>query len=584
VSQCVTHAIFIIRLLYLLDIMDKYIDGHKQFHTAEKAKTTAEYVVARLVDLGIQHAFSVPGDFSFTIDRALINHPHLKNIVAANELNASYAADAYARVRGAAILSTTYAVGELCAINGVMGAKAENNVIFHLVGSPSDAAIAKSRVVHHTLGDGDYQIFSQLSAASACVSTRITPDNAVSEMNRVIKQAFKFRQPAYIILGLEDGRLPLSDQAQEEIYHPMKSDPQQLKKALDLLSSRLKNAKKVVAIASVKLDRFNCTKEALELIEKLDIPFVIMPHDKSVISEHHSNYAGYYCGLLSDPKTAEIVESADLVINLGDAFWSDFNTGGFTNNLDMHKVINLAPFFVEDHQYRFSHVSLCDLLQEVSKRFPKISYKPQYVKPRLNKIEATGAALSLKFFYSHFIHFLEKNDVLVIETGSSSVNMAKLPLPEGVKYHNQTLWGSIGWATPATLGVCLGKADKRCILVTGDGSHQLTLNELGVMGRYQVNPIIFCLNNQGFTVERALETEPFPSYDDIAPLDYVKLPQAFGCKNWLSLRIKTEQELVDALKQARLHPNGVYIELILDKLDYGSSLEFYHQHLKSLYA
>ena len=67
---------------------------------------------------------------------------------------------------------------------------------------------------------------------------------------------------------------------------------------------------------------------------------------KFVISEHHI-YVGFYAGELSDPKTAETIEAADIVINLGDALWPDFNTSGFTNNLDLDKVINLARAFVE---------------------------------------------------------------------------------------------------------------------------------------------------------------------------------------------------------------------------------------------
>ena len=114
------------------------VNGEKRFDTVLKAKNVAEYVVARLVDLGINHSFSIPGDFAFPIDNALITNDKLQNIVNANELNASYAADGYARANGAAILSTTYAVGELSALNGVMGAKAENLIVFHLVGTPND--------------------------------------------------------------------------------------------------------------------------------------------------------------------------------------------------------------------------------------------------------------------------------------------------------------------------------------------------------------------------------------------------------------------------------------------------------------
>lgn len=564
--------------------MKEQITGKKVFDTVADAKNVAEYVLARLVDLGITHSFSVPGDFAFTIDRALINNSKLTNILSANELNASYAADGYARAKGAAILSTTFGVGELSALNGVMGAKSENLIIFHLVGSPNEQVVAKRKQVHHTLGDGDFSLFHSLSSAAACVSAIITPDNARREMNRVIYEAFKYRKPAYITISLYNGRQPVADQETKDVYFKaLKSDDQSLSKAIKRISELLENAKTIVAIPSVRLDRFGVTNQALRFIEALDIPFVIMPNDKTVFSEYHKNYAGYYAGATSDAGTADIVEKADLVLNLGDALWSDFNTGGFTNHLDLNKVVTLAPNYVQDEKHYFPNVHLPELLEALLGQIKQKRYKPHYSRPVLREPKSDQTKLYLADFYHHFFHFLQKDDLFIVETGSSSLNMTKFPLPDGVKYHNQTLWGSIGWATPATLGIALACPNKRTVLVTGEGSHQLTLNELGVMGRYGINPIIFCINNQGFMVERGLEEDPYPSYDDLAQLNYVKLPEAFGCKNWLSLKVTTKKELADALVSARRHPNGVYIELVTGKLDYGDTLECYNKHIKDLY-
>jgi len=102
-----------------------------------KAVTVADYIVERLAAEGVQHCFGVAGDYVFPICDAVDSSAKVKWIGCANELNASYAADGYARVRGAAMLVTTYGVGELSALNGVMGAKAERSLVFHIVGMPS---------------------------------------------------------------------------------------------------------------------------------------------------------------------------------------------------------------------------------------------------------------------------------------------------------------------------------------------------------------------------------------------------------------------------------------------------------------
>jgi indolepyruvate decarboxylase len=102
-----------------------------------KAVSVADYIVERLAAEGIDHCFGVAGDYAFPICNAVDSSAKVKWIGCSNELNASYAADGYARIRGAAMLATTYGVGELSAINGVMGAKAERSLVFHVVGMPS---------------------------------------------------------------------------------------------------------------------------------------------------------------------------------------------------------------------------------------------------------------------------------------------------------------------------------------------------------------------------------------------------------------------------------------------------------------
>ena len=110
-----------------------------------KAVSVADYIVERLAAEGIDHCFGVAGDYVFPICDAVDSSAKVKWIGCANELNASYAADGYARIRGAAMLATTYGVGELSAINGVMGAKAERSLVFHVVGMPPISISAWAR-------------------------------------------------------------------------------------------------------------------------------------------------------------------------------------------------------------------------------------------------------------------------------------------------------------------------------------------------------------------------------------------------------------------------------------------------------
>ncbi len=565
-------------------VKQNYINGKKVHNTSKLAKNTAEYVVSRLADIGIEHAFTIPGDFAFTLDRALINNKKINNIVNANELNASYAADGYARIKGAAILCTTYGVGELSALSGIMGAKAENNVIFHLVGAPAASVVKNKKCVHHTLGDGVFGNFVGLSAAAACVSAIITPENAVGEMNRVIREAFKYRQPAYIVVALDSGKLPVTDKTPEDKNcDEIQSVPSQMKQAIEITLDRIKNAKKIVIIPSLKLDRYGITAKAAKFIEKLNVPFVIMLHDKSVLPVNHKNYAGFYTGVLSDTGIKEMVEGADLVINLGDAFWSDFSTASFTTKICCSKILNLGPLFVKDSNNYIDNIFLGELLDNLQKQIVAKNYLPKLPKPNkiVGKTNQKDDKIALSSLYEHLMGFIKDSDTLFVETGSSSLNLGRYPIKN--KFHNQTLWGAIGWATPAAFGGALANANSRVILLTGEGSHQLTLNDIGPMGRYEVNPIIICVNNNGFMVERALEEDQNPSYDNLAKLEYAKLPEAFGCKKWISFKVSNTDQLKKVLDAARKHKSGVYIEVMTGTYDYGETLSYYSKNIMNLY-
>ena len=62
--------------------------------------------------------------------------------------------------------------------------------------------------------------------------------------------------------------------------------------------------------------------------------------------------------------------------------------------------------------------------------------------------------------------------------------------------------------------------------ITGEGSHQLTANDIGAMGRFGANVIVFVLNNSGYLIERALEENPNWTYNDLAPWNYAEVPKA----------------------------------------------------------
>jgi indolepyruvate decarboxylase len=157
-------------------------------------------------------------------------------------------------------------------------------------------------------------------------------------------------------------------------------------------------------------------------------------------------------------------------------------------------------------------------------------------------------------------------------------------MPKAATFHNQTLWGSIGWATPAAFGAAIAAPDKRIVLVTGDGSHQLTAQEISQFGRLDLKPIVFVLNNNGYLIERLLCKDPAIAYNDIAAWNYAELPRAFGCRDWFAVRVETCGEFDHALQAAERSDTGVYIEVVTDAYAASSLATKLHDAVKTLYA
>ena len=530
--------------------------------------TVAEYVVNRLADLGIDRVFGVPGDYSFPFDDAIEACERLQWIVCANELNAAYAADGYARINGVSILSTTYGVGELSALNGVMGARAQRLPVFHIVGAPSTQIQRQGLITHHTLGDGVFNNFKAASEAACCVSANLTPDNVIEEMERVIREALRLSAPAYISVPMDLGKMPVIGKPVKGVplsqIKRTHSDPAALAAAIDFVVGKMQASKNTIALPTQFVTNYGLTTALLNFLNTSKLPFATTPMDKGVLSESHPGYLGIYSGMGSSPVDLKAtVEGAELVLDIGGVVFEDFNTTFWTDNIASTKLIVLGDQFVRMGSTIFTGVTLGDMLEGLTKRVsarPNLSVKSS--QPVMPIVGAATDPTSSDNFYPRLQSLLKSGDVLVVETGTCIMYTTPMLLPDGVGFQTQTLWGSIGWATPAAEGVCMANKKGRTILVTGDGSHQLTANEIGVMGRYGIKPIIFVLNNNIFGVENVL-SEIGPSYDELAKWKYAQIPAAMGCDTWFAARVSTVAELDAAIKKANTYDGASYIEVMI---------------------
>lgn len=236
-----------------------------------------------------------------------------------------------------------------------------------------------------------------------------------------------------------------------------------------------------------------------ELVKKTNLPTFVAPMGKGAVDETLPNYGGVYAGDGSTEGVREHVESSDIVISIG-AIKSDFNTAGFTYRVSQLSTIDLHS----DHcTVRFSEypgVRMKGVLRKVIDRLDMSQLsvqegpKPHNEVPPPEKDVANDQVISQAWFWPRVGQWLQPRDIVITETGTANFGIWETRFPEGVTALSQVLWGSIGYSVGATQGAAMAAEElgggRRTILFVGDGSFQLTVQELSTMIRHQLKPIM----------------------------------------------------------------------------------------------
>lgn len=513
---------------------------------------------------------------------AICAHPDLRWIGCSNELNAGYAADGYARINGVAAVCTTYGVGELSALNAIAGSYAEHLPVFHLVGMPNMTVQASRALMHHTLGNGEYKQFIRMTEPVVCAHAIMTPQNVAAETERLIAEARYHRRPVYMAFPADLANQPVL--AREHPRHRPASNPATLETVTTAIVAALAQAERACILPGILIARSDQRRALQAVVDRSGLPFATMFMDKSILDEQQPGYVGIYDGELMNEEVRAFVEGCDVILAIG-TLLTDFNTGAFTSCLDPAKTIAVSHHHTCVAGKTSGNVEMADVLALLAQRLPHRADWPRVAIPAAEPPSGAGSdPITAASLYPRWAQFLREDDVIVAETGTVSMGLGFARLPSGASFHNQTLWGSIGWATPAAFGAAVAAPHRRVVLFTGEGSHQLSVQELGQFARYGLRPIVFVLNNDGYLIERLLCKDPTLEYNDVAPWRYAELPHAFGCDDWFVARVATCEELDRALHTASACETGAYIEVVTGAYEASPLAQKIGTTLQQLYA
>lgn len=532
--------------------------------------TVGDYLLTRLKELGIEHIFGVPGDYNLGFLDQVVNYPGLEWVGTCNELNGAYAADGYARIKGASALVTTFGVGELSAINGIAGSYAEYIPVVHIVGVPAISIQKNKALVHHTLGDGRFSVFSDMYKDVTLAQAFLTQENAATEIDRVLVASWLKKRPVYIALPSDISFLKIDSPKEALVLSYPKSNQDAVAELVERVAVLLSRSKNPIILIDACAQKHVMKNLLMDFLEKTGIPFATMNMGKAILPESHPQFIGHYNGDFSSNGVQERVEKSDCIISFG-TILSDFNTGGFTAKININVSIEIHSYYARVKQSIYENSIFCDTIPALTKRLSSYRYSGEIIP--LKKMHSTFEArpITQKHFWQQMAGTLEKNTIVVAETGTSLFGALGMPMPDDATFIAQPLWGSIGYTVGALLGVCQAAPHRPVIHFIGDGSFQLTAQEISTLLRQQLTPTLFLLDNDGYTVERIIHG-PTMSYNDIQHWDYAAFPKTLGKNVWSTI-VTTEKELEQALIEREKHKDKMaFISVVLGRMDAPEAL------------
>lgn len=510
----------------------------------------ADYLFGRLRQLGVGAIHGVPGDYNLT----LLDHVEpsgLQWVGNANELNAAYAADGYARIKGLGALVTTFGVGELSAINAIAGAYTERAAVVHIVGTPPRSSQDSRLLIHHTFNDGEYRRFAQMHAQVTVAQTRLwDPRTGPQQIDDVLRQCLRHSRPVYIEIPVDLVSALVPGEALQvpiQVEYPAADLVPELEAILHDIIKRIQTAKQPVILVDGEIRAMGIIGEVQQVVDITAWPTWTSAFGKGLLNETVPNVHGVYQGSYDTPAVHAFVQEADLVLFFGPHL-SSTNTYAFSSIPPAEATISFTDTEVKIGAKTFRDVPakvITSLLVErldpsLLKRYDPYPALPRDYKLSFSDVDG-GKQLAQNKLWRVLASFLRPGDIILGETGTAGYGVREMPLPRHARLFTPVTWLSIGYMLPGAQGAALAQRElvelsqyfelqnARTVLFIGDGSFQMTAQELATIIRLNLNVVIFLINNDGYTIERCIHGRQ-QGYNDVSPWWYLLAPSFFGAK------------------------------------------------------
>jgi indolepyruvate decarboxylase len=538
----------------------------------------ARYLAQRLAEMGIGHLFAVPGDYAghfLTVVDTEGQGLGIQRVGTCNELEAGYAADGYARLRGAGAVCVTFGVGTFSLLNALAGSYVEQLPVVLVVGSPASASRNTERregvLFHHSTGtlSADEDSVRNVTVAREVVRD---PLRAPEQIDRALRECLTWRRPVYIEVYQNVWLLPCEAPRERLKPGPLPTLQDSLDESLNATLEHLWKARRPVIWAGMEVQRFGLQELLLELVRETGMPFATDLLGKGLVPEDTPGFVGTYDGASANPKTQALVEKADWLLGLGTLVTDDF--------LDLVKKSYGTMTLACNNSVRvgtdvWDCAPLRDFMQQLLARLRQRKYGAP--KNAVKALVASGAPplmalaadkgrgsrktaeqqVTYDGFFQRMHDWVDDSMVLMADTTIALYSAAELPVKRRDGFIAQAAWNSIGYTTGACLGVGFADPARRAVVFTGDGGFQMVCQALSDVVRARHGTIVFIFDNALYGIEQAFvnvkyftdSQTPPEAFDELHRWNYARLTEVFG-GGW-SATVDTLEQLDQALAQAK---------------------------------
>lgn len=565
---------------------------------SESTFTVADYLLTRLLQLNVTEVFQIPGDYVKHFTQALEHFDGVNAIGAINELDAGYAADAYARTRGLGAVSLQYGVSTYSALNAIAGAYVEMSPVVVISAAPGSDCRRMTQMYdvlfHHSTGNfaADQEIYEHVTVAAETLSTSA---GAAEKIDNLLIAALTHKKPVYIACYKEVWGEPCPRPSKAPLQaQVIKSDILALQSAVTQAWSQIMAAKNPLIFAGVEILRHGLSDLLQEIIDASGFLYTTTTLGKTVLNEGGDKFIGTYADAASITTVIDVVQQSDCILTFGTILTDDYMW--FVENKYSDMVIATTTQ-VRSVYYTYESVTMKDFMEALLRLFKSTKTyplktitpaQPAYPEPWQSNSDPQWNdkpdVLTYNRFFQHSMKFLTDHNMLkdIVMTLGVSSSLYVATNAYGM-YQNSFIssaaWQCIGFETGTASGAQLGSG-KRAWTVAGDGGFMMVCQSLSTLARNKLNAVIFVMSNGVYAIEQvyvdmtAFEPGPthvFDAFDILPKWDYMALAKAFGAEGH---RVKTVKEL-DAVLHTIKGTTGkpTLVEVVIPEKDLPGQMQ-----------